>query len=141
MNKTLKIILIVAGVLLVVCCLLVAALAILPGIVKDRQMRPVYQAADGFMSDLVAGGYESAKTRLYLDTRQKVGPASNLPAYFHLPPGLSGFKRGISIGSIASGRFEVTYGVTYADGSERTIWLVMAHRDDVWWVVGVNVID
>jgi hypothetical protein len=139
MNKTLKTVLISVFATLSVCCVIVAGIILVPGILSTIQMQPVYEITDTFMTDLKAGNYESAITYLSQDTLQKVGNPDNLPSYFGIQKTINTFKRGISIESTNGERVEVSYGVIYADNTEGAIWLVMVKNSDTWKITGVTV--
>lgn len=137
-RSTLKIVLIVVGAVLTLCCVggIVGGYFLYQGV--SEATAPVRGAANDYLADVEAARYDAAYDRLCADTRRRITRqefAATLAGETPKPVehSLSGFNistvNGVTTGS-------VTAVVTYDDGSKRSHSVELVKEGDAWKVCG-----
>jgi len=120
-----------------ICIFLAGGALFYPDVRSGVELRPVYQVSDTFMTNLKLGRYEDARIFLSDDLSAQVNKPEDILPVVGADQAIVEFQRGMTWRNTMYNfsRVEITYAVTFADGSQKLLFLVLEKPGDYWKIV------
>lgn len=137
MLKKLLPILIAALVTACICVLLAGGALMFPSVRSNLELRPVFQVSDTFMTNLKLGRYEDARIFLSDDLSAQVSKPEDILPVVGANQAIVEFQRGMTWRNTMYNfsQVEITYAVTFADGSQKLLILSLEKPGKYWKVM------